>query len=143
MAQVVAVEVDPLDAQVALLDATWQDYPQWETSNRWVAYKAASLLRPDQPPYPGFAVATRPDTGPTGPQTVVVEVWIGSPPAGLRMVHASVLVVGRAGIVVGTDATPTRLELAPGSYPVQIWVDAARPEDVARVVFALSRDETQ
>jgi hypothetical protein len=52
------LDVHPHHAQVALVDATWQDYPQWETGDEHVVFRAASLTDPDNPPYPGFAVAT-------------------------------------------------------------------------------------
>src|SRR5580693_1811031 len=61
------LDVHPHHAQVALVDATWQDYPQWETGDEHVVFRAASLTDPDNPPYPGFAVATQPDIGPDGP----------------------------------------------------------------------------
>jgi hypothetical protein len=57
----IVLEVTPFQAQVALLDATWQDYPRWESDDEAVAYEAPSLTNPDSPPYPGFAVATQSD----------------------------------------------------------------------------------
>jgi hypothetical protein len=45
----------------------------------------------DSPPYPGVAVATRSDIGPSGPQRVRVRVWRGEAPEGLRLVHRTVL----------------------------------------------------
>jgi hypothetical protein len=97
MPVVISLDVLPLHAQVALLDATWQDYPDWADGDEQVAVRAPSLANPDLPPYPGFAVATRPDTASGRWQMVRVEVWAGERPDGLRMIRDSVLHVGRAG----------------------------------------------
>ncbi len=49
-----------------------------------------------------------------------------------------VLHVGRAGIVVGNaESRLAPLDLPRGSWPVEIWVDAAVPGEVSRVVFVL------
>lgn len=84
MAVVISLAVLPLHAQVALLDATWQDYPGWDAGNETVAFRAPSLLNPDGPAYPGFAVATRPDTADGRLQEVQVEVWTGQHPDGMH-----------------------------------------------------------
>ena len=134
------LDVRPHYAQVALVDATWQDYPQWETGEEQVVFRAESLTDPDNPPYPGFAVATQPDIGPDGPRTVRVEVWSDGEPAGLRCVHQSVLHVGSHGVLVGNDqsGSMTELALARGEYRLRVLVDAETTRDVSRVVFALS-----
>jgi hypothetical protein len=134
------LDVRPHYAQVALVDATWQDYPQWETGDEQVVFGAESLTDPDNPPYPGFAVATQPDIGPDGPCTVRVEVWSDGEPAGLRCVHQSVLRVGSHGVLVGNDqsGSMTELALARGEYRLRVFVDAETTRDVSTVVFALS-----
>jgi hypothetical protein len=133
------LDVTPLSAQVAILDATWQDYPEWEGDERWVAFRAKSLIDPDNPPYPGIAVATRSDAGPDGPRQVRVEVWSEGVPRGLRCVHETVLSVGGHGVLVGNDDSGelTELKLAEGDHPLQVWVDADAPAFVSRVVFLL------
>ena len=135
------LDVRPHNAQVALVDATWQDYPQWETGDEEVVFRAESLTDPDNPPYPGFAVATRPDIGPDGPCTVRVEVWSGGEPARLRCVHQSVLYVGGHGVLVGNELggiSMAEVGLARGEYPLRVFVDAEATRDVSRVVFALA-----
>ena len=133
------LDVSPLYAQVALVDATWQDYPQWKSGEEQVVFRAGSLIDPDNPPYPGFAVATHPDIGPDGPRTVLVEIWTGSEPAGLRCFHQSVLHVGSHGVIVGSElaGTTAKLKLARGEYPLKILVNAETRSEVSRVVFAL------
>ena len=69
-----SVEVVPIHAQVCLLEATWQDYPQWESGDEAVAFKSPSLVDPDRPPYPGFAVATRSDLSDGHASQVLVEL---------------------------------------------------------------------
>lgn len=139
----IQLDVSPHDSQVALVDATWQDYPQWETGEEQVVFRAPSLIAPDQPPYPGFAVATQADIGPDGPRKVRVEVWSGEEPGGLHCIHQNVLCVGRAGVLVGNDpsGTMTKLTLARGQYALRILVDAETPYAVSRVVFALSEQK--
>jgi hypothetical protein len=134
------LDVRPHYAQVALVDATWQGYPQWETGDEQVVFRAESLTDSDNPPYPGFAVATRPDTGRDGPRTVRVEVWSDGEPAGLRCVCQSVLHVGGHGVLVGNEqsGSMTELALARGQYRLRVLVDAEATCDVSRVVFALS-----
>jgi hypothetical protein len=138
------IDVRPHHAQVALVDATWQDYPQWETGQEQVVFRAESLTDPDNPPYPGFAVATRPDAGPDGARTVRVEVWSDGEPAGLRCIHQSVLHVGGRGVLVGNDqsGSMTELALARGEYRLRVLVDAETSRDVSRVVFALSEPDS-
>jgi hypothetical protein len=137
------LDVRPHNAQVALLDATWQDYPQWETGDEPVVFRAESLTDPDNPPYPGFAVATQPDTGPDGSRTVRIEIWSDAEPAGLLCIHQSVLHVGSHGVLVGNDqsGSMTQLALARGEYPLRILVDAETTPDVSRVVFALGEPD--
>ncbi|WP_020579702.1 hypothetical protein [Actinopolymorpha alba] len=139
MALLVQLDMSPLHGQVAIVDATWQDYPQWETGQEWVAYRAPSLVHPDRPPYPGVAVATQSDIGATGPQSVCVEVWSDYEPKGLRWVHETVLYLGNHGVDVGNFEVgeSAGLTLARGEYPLQVWVDADTPEQVSRVVFVL------
>lgn len=111
------IDVTPLSAQVAILDATWQDYPQWDDEQVWVAFRAESLVDPDSPPYPGIAVATRGDLGADGPRQVRVEVWFRGTPAGLRCIHETVLSVGLDGVLVGNEQANdmTTLELREGT----------------------------
>ena len=143
MPQLLALDVAPLHAQVALVDATWQDYPQWEDGDEWVAFRADSLSNADSAPYPGFAVATRSDLGASGPQSVTVEVWAGDCPIGLRKIHESILYVGGHGVWVGNQETGfADLELSHGRHPIAIWVNAGRPEDVSRVVFVVGAPDT-
>lgn len=87
---VTKVLVVPYGADVAIADATWQDYPAWEehADAQWVAFRAFSLIDPDNPPYPGIAVRTRPGTGSEVPPDVQVEMWHEEVPSGLRMVHS-------------------------------------------------------
>jgi hypothetical protein len=35
VAVLASIEVLPVDTQVALLDRTWQDYPEWEAFMGW------------------------------------------------------------------------------------------------------------
>lgn len=139
MAVLLQLDVYPMESEVGLIDATWQDYPQWESGEEWVACRAPSLINPDRPPYPGFVVATRGYAGDGGPRTVRVEVWSGDEPAGLRCVHESVLAVGSHGVIVGDDSTGGQeaLVLDRGEYPIRVLVDADKPDEVSRVVFAL------
>ena len=127
MTVLLKLDVRPHYAQVALVDATWQDYPQWETGEEQVVFCAESLTDPDNPPYPGFAVATQPDIGPGGgPRTVLVEVWSDGEPAGLRCVHQSVLQVGSHGVLIGNhqSGSMTELALARGEYRLRVLVNA-------------------
>jgi hypothetical protein len=116
-----------------------QDYPQWETGEEWVAYRAPSLICSDRPPYPGFAVATQGDMGPGGPvERARVEVWSAGEPEGLRCVHESVLHVGSHGVRVGDQGGGMAdLMLARGEYPLRVLVNADTPGLVSRVVFVL------
>lgn len=59
----------PLHAQVALVDATWQDYPQWETGDERVAYKAPPLIHADDPPNPGGSPLRRARTSTEAPSS--------------------------------------------------------------------------
>ena len=49
------LDASPVESQVAIIDATWQDYPRWEPGQRWVVYLAPSLIHPDRPPFSGVA----------------------------------------------------------------------------------------
>ncbi|HEX3959570.1 MAG TPA: hypothetical protein VHZ03_23540 [Trebonia sp.] len=134
MTVLLKLNVRPHYAQVALVDAAWQDYPQWETGDEQVVFGAESLTDPGNPPYPGFAVATQPEIGPDGLCTVRVEVWSDGEPAGLRCVHQSVLRVGSHGVLVGNDqsGSMTELALARGEYRLRVFVDAEATRDVSR-----------
>ncbi len=132
------LEVGPLHAQVALLDATWQDYPEWDSSDEEVAYKASSLTHPESPPYPGFAVATRPDLDNGSPQTVQVELWIEDRPTALRSIHVNRLYVGRAGVEIGSDAHSVLVDVPAGEWQIEIFVDGTNPSSVGHVVFVLT-----
>jgi len=43
------VDVLPYEAEVGIIHAAWQDHPQWEPDNSWVAFRAPSLIDPDNP----------------------------------------------------------------------------------------------
>jgi hypothetical protein len=140
MPVIAQLDVAPIEAQVVILDTTWQDYPRWESGDEWVAYRAPSLVHPDEPPYPGLAVATRSDIGPAGPQTVRVEVWQDEDPEGLHLVHRTTLSVSSShGVMVGNQfgGRDQTLGLEGGAYPLSVWVDGITPETVSRVVFVL------
>ena len=142
MAVLLRIDVEPVESQVAIVDATWQGYPRWGAGDHWVAFRADSLVDPESPPYPGIAVATQPDIGPAGPQKVRVEVCRGEVPEGLRFVHRTVLYVGGHGVEVGNENRQlTRLSLRPGEHPLEVWVDGASPEHVSRVAFVLTAPE--
>jgi hypothetical protein len=138
------LDVSPHCAQVALVDATWRDHPQWETGQEQVVFGAESLTDPGNSSSPGFAVATRPDWGPDGACTVRVEVWSDDEPAGLRCIHQGVMHVGSQGVVVGNDqsGSMTELALAAGEHRLRIFADAEASRDVSRVVFVLSEPDT-
>lgn len=140
MPALLAFDVRPFAAEVALLDATWQDYPQWEPEDTWVAYHAPSLINQDSPPYPGVVVATSDLARPDDRRSVRVEVWTADEPTGLHCVHETVLVVSsHHGVYVGTGGAPRgrseQLTLPAGEYPLRVLVDASRPDQVTRVVF--------
>jgi hypothetical protein len=141
MPRLVAIDVVSIEAQVVILDATWQDYPQWREGDHWVAAQAPSLIDPGNPPYPGFAVATQPPAGPSGPVTTAVEVWRNQTPTGLHLVYQSILRVGDHGVRVGNpnpgSGGLTGLDLPRGDYPMQVWVDAHHPARVTRVAFVV------
>lgn len=144
MPRVLAVEVTSPDGQVAIVDATWQDYPLWDSGDTWVAFKAPSLADPDNPPYPGFAVATRRVSGTASDSTVTVEVWLREKPVGLREVHRSVFAVGDHGVEVGNEASGelTSLAIPQGRHDLQVWVDGNRPDQVQLVAFVLPKLHT-
>src|SRR3954451_13734474 len=123
-----SVEILPLHAQVALLDASWQDYPEWQDGNEDVAVGSG-----------GFAVATRPDVDDLATGTVRVDVQIDGQPDGMRLVHNGAMTVGAKGILVGNfEAGVMPIELPPGPWAVEIWVDAERPHLVSHVVFVVA-----
>jgi len=122
-----SVEIVPLHAQVALLDASWQDYPEWQSGNEDVAVGPG-----------GFAVATRPDVDALGAHTIRVDVHRDTRPDGMRLVHRGALTVGAKGILVGNLAGEVPIELSPGRWAVEIWVDAERPNSVGHVVFVVA-----
>ena len=134
------LDVPPSADGVALLDATWQDYPRWESDDDAVAFKAPSLTDPDSPPYPGFAVATRPHSDSDRAQVVRVELWAGRSPHGLRLLHSSVLYVGGAGVELGNaENSLIHAEVPAGDWDIEIWVDSDRDHAVRRVAFVLPR----
>jgi hypothetical protein len=151
MAVLLELNVVPFGSEVALVDRTWQDYPRWEDGQKWVAFRAPSLVHPDKPPYSGFVVATRsggerdwqqrPGKQRRGKPTVRVEVRLGLGPPELNCVHESVLAVSSHGVWVGNQdgGGSQNLELNDGNYPIRILVDAGTPDQVSRVVFALPR----
>ena len=144
MTVLLQLDVSPHCAQVALVDSTWRDHPQWETGQEQVVFGAESLTDPGNSSSPGFAVATRPDWGPDGACTVRVEVWSDDEPAGLRCIHQGVMHVGSQGAVVGNDqsGSMTELALAAGEHRLRIFADAEASRDVSRVVFVLSEPDT-
>jgi hypothetical protein len=115
------------------------ELPIWQHSgDEPVAFTAPSLTHPDSPPFPGFAVATRPDFRGGESQDVAVLVQVGERPD-LTLIHMSVLYVGRAGVKVGnTDSGLTHINLRTGDWPIEIWVDATDPAEVSCVVFVLT-----
>ncbi|MEV4602567.1 hypothetical protein AB0K15_34880 [Amycolatopsis sp. NPDC049253] len=139
MPRLLAIEVSPADGQVAMLDATWQDYPVWDSDDEWVAFRAPSLADPDRPPYPGFAVAAGGRIRRRGARTVVVEVWGREAPAGGHEVFRSVLSVGRHGVEVGNEDSGalTRLAIPEGQHDLQVWVDGHQPDQVTWIGFVL------
>lgn len=142
MPALLQLDVIPEYGQVAIVDATWQDYPQWDRGDEWVAFRAPSLSHPESPPYPGVAVATQPDYGPDGELTSVhIEVWSDDEPTGLHCVHETVLSVGSHGVDVGNQIGGglERLRLARGLYPLRVLVNAEVTREVSRVVFALGQ----
>jgi hypothetical protein len=108
--------------------------------------RAPSLNNPDRPPYPGVVVATQDVAGPEGARSVRVEVWTGDEPAEVHCVHETVLWVGTHGVYVGNDQGPgawERLMLEWGDHPLRVLVDADRPDQVTRVIFALGQHRTR
>jgi hypothetical protein len=141
MPALLQLDVLPHEAEVGIIHAAWQDYPEWGPEDLWVAFRARMLSHPDSPPYPGIVVATRDLTGSSGPRCVRVEVWTEDEPSGLRCVHQTMLPVGSVGVNVGNHhgGGKERLMLARGDYPLRILVDADRPDQVARVVFVVGQ----
>ncbi len=87
MALLAYTDAPPSTNGVALFDATWQDYPRWESANDWVAFRAPSLSHPDTPPYPGFAGRGTAETHPTG-KLIRVELWSESRPSDQRLLQS-------------------------------------------------------
>lgn len=132
-------EVWPMHAQVCILNSAWQDYPQWTTGGEAVAYRAESLVDPDRPPFPGFAVATRPDVGPGSAGPVLVEVMRDEVPADLTLVHQSSLYISDGGVKVGNEESGLlAVDLPRGTWALQIWVDSQVPAEVSRVTFVVT-----
>jgi len=86
-------------------------------------------------------MATRGMTRSGDKRTVRIEVWQGSEPPSLLCVHQTILAVGSVGVSVGNHhgGGTKRLKLARGDYPLRVLVDADKPQDVTRVVFAVSK----
>src|SRR5712691_12593953 len=126
MPALLQLDVLPQKAQVGIVHAAWQDYPEWMPDNAWVAFRARSLIHPDTPPYSGIVVATRGLASPHGPRRVRVEVWEEDEPTSLRCVHETVLAVGSVGVNVGDHfgGGRERLMLVRGDYPLRVLVDA-------------------
>jgi hypothetical protein len=129
VAALASIRVVPFHAQVALLDAGWQSYPQWEDGTEPIAISAD-----------GLAVGTRSDVDADGVGEVVVDVIVGAAPDGMRLVHRGSLAVGSEGIVVGSGTA----ELVPvavpsGDWSVDVCVDGDRTDSVGHVVFALRK----
>jgi hypothetical protein len=133
--------VVPDEAEVAIVDATWQDYPEWEedADAQWVASRAFSLIDADNPPYPGIAVRTRPGTGSEEPQEVQVEIWQDEVPSGVHRVHSTLLNLGLHGVELGDVrwGHSEKVGLEAGKYELEVWVDGEAPHLVSRVVFVL------
>lgn len=135
VAMLAFLDVPPSEDGVALLDATWQDYPRWEPDEA-VAFKAPSLTHPQSPPYPGFAVATRSHV--EHDHLIRVELWAETRPEGLRLLHTSVLYVGSAGVELGNaEDSLIHTHVPPGEWKVEIWVDRDREDTMRRVAFVL------
>jgi len=132
-------EVSPIAAQVCILDSECQFYPSWDSGEEPVAYRTFGLVDPDNPPYPGFAVATRPDLGPPPCGPVVVAVLRDEVPPDLTLIHSSVLYVGDHGVDVGNEQSGlTGVDLPRGCWPLQIWTDSTTTAEVGRVTFVVS-----
>lgn len=141
MGMITFIVVPPVSSQVALVHSRWQDYPEWHIDDTWVAYRAMSLINQDEPPYPGFAVATRPDIADDGTaQSVTVELWTYERPTGLRQVHQSIFSAGSTReVLLGNEESGkwSTLIIPESEMTIEILVDAERPIEVARVAFVL------
>jgi hypothetical protein len=139
---IASLDVAPVLGQVALVDATSPDFPEWG-DDPWVAYRSPSAGDPEQPPFPGVAVAAGGGSG-GEPRPVSVRLLKSERPTGLRMVHRTWLRVGGHGLVVGNEMSQTRrVAFARGVYPLEVWVDAARPDDVGAVAFVVWPGDTR
>ena len=70
-----------------------------------------------------------------------VELWSHQEPDGLRLIHVSVLHVGDHGVFIGGESALEgflHVDLPGGELPLEIWVDGAAPDSVARVAFVLT-----
>jgi hypothetical protein len=135
-----SAELAPAHAQVCIVNSAWQDYPQWTTGGEAVAYRANSLVDPDNPPFPGFAVATRPDAGPGSSGQVLVQVLRDEVPSNLVLIHRSQLYISDQGVDVGNvESGLVHVDLPRGTWGLEIWTDSERPADVSRVTFVLAQ----
>lgn len=120
---------------VALLDATWQDYPRWESNDDLVAFKAPSLADPETPPYPGFAVRTR-----TAGRPISTELRVSSRPKHLWLLHENLIWIGLHGVELGNAEDSIEVRSAPsGVRRLEIWVDRKAADEIDLVAFVLSR----
>lgn len=120
---------------VELVDAAWQDGPEWRRTDTWVACWGPSLIT-DAPPYPGVAVRTI-DSRTTPGRALRVQVQHDAPQSPLHPVAATVLRIGPAGAYLGVGATSLDVPLPAGDYDAEIWVDAPEPRLVSHVAIWL------
>jgi len=139
--RVFAQEVLPVDAHVALVDRTWQDYPYPDDDDAWVTFRAESLDDPDQPPYPGVTVKAGGWRDPAGQSkgVVLVEIWLHDTPPLLTCVFTTELHVGQHAVLVGNERSTLHYEsIDEGTYALSVFVDT--PDDqrtVRHVAFLL------
>lgn len=69
---------------------------------------------------------------------VRVELWGGTGPTDLRLLHKGLLYVGRAGVELGNaDNSLITAAVPPGEWSVEVWVDADAADEIHRVAFVL------
>lgn len=137
MPLLVSFDVTPLLGQVAIVDALSTDFPEWG-EDPWVAYRSPSAADPDSPPFPGVAVAAGGPPHDGGPVPVAVRLLRDERPTDRRLVHRTSLKVQGREVIVGNEMSQTRRVPCPrGVYPLEVWVDADRPEEVSAVDFVV------
>jgi hypothetical protein len=128
-----AADIFPLHAQVSILNADWQDYPDWGDGTGRVALGGTGGGA-------GVAVATALDVGPDGTRRIRMEIWDrGDDPAasGLVRLHNGPLSIPVHGIRVGNEESNDihSPEFKPGIYWLEVWAEERR--ETERVVFVL------